>query len=220
MESDVNPGSSAVLSLYDSEADWYDEDVRRSGYFAPAWVAKHAGELGGLAECRVLDLGCGTGLNVRALCEAREGVIADGVDISPRMIELARGTGGYKQVHVHDIGLGLGIAESVSYDLVIALGIFELLRDARACLAECQRVLKPLGKLWASFRRFEEGDEASPARYVFFNEMALRGYSAAEILHMVKSAGLTMTSMDAVVGHVTRAGFGYPCYVLRACRNS
>ena len=95
---------------------------------------------------RVLDLGCGCGLD--ALVASRlvgdDGYVV-GVDLTPEMIELAQGAG---RANVH---LQVGSVEALSFgdgsfDRVISNGVLNLVPDKDAAFAEAFRVLRPGGR--------------------------------------------------------------------------
>jgi predicted TPR repeat methyltransferase len=213
----MNPMREHVSQTFDSWADHWDDGMKRIDYFAPAWIAKHSHDLDHIPECRVLDLACGTGLNITALCAQREGIHAEGVDLSQKMLTNARMTGRYKRLHTHDLNNPLpSELQPNSFDLVIAFGVVELLAGLWVCLAECHRMLNESGTLWVSFKRFEADDEGSPPRHAISAGLTLRGYSAAEILHVMSNVGLCPIAMEPVNGYITRNGFGCPFYVVRA----
>lgn len=205
-----------VAEYFDGAAEHYERNMQKAEYFSPAWIAKRAHDFEEIPECRVLDLGCGTGINVKALFGQRGGIRAEGVDVSPKMLAQAQATGRYERLYAHDLNTVLPSVPSDAFDLVVAFGFLELLPDISVCLSECCRVLKVNGTLWASFRCFEAGDEGSPPRHMCVDGNDLRGYSAEEILQMMRHLEMSVTSLDAVVGYITRSGFACPFYVLRA----
>lgn len=88
---------------------------------------------------RILDVGCGTGANLKMLSEFGD---AEGVDISPDALEFCQKRG---------LDVKLGAAESLPYesgtfDLVTALDVVEHLDDDVAGLREMRRVLRPGGR--------------------------------------------------------------------------
>lgn len=93
----------------------------------------------------VLDLGCGNGHHLLAIEPEVGGGI--GIDISPGMIELARGRlanlprRATLTFEVDDAEELQGIADQ-SIDLAICIGAFEHMLDKRAVLASIYRVLK------------------------------------------------------------------------------
>jgi len=90
---------------------------------------------------RILDVGCGTGANLKMLADYGK---AEGVDISQQAVDFCR-----------ERGLGsvkLGAAENLpyendSFDLVTSLDVVEHLDDDVAGLREMRRVLRPDGRL-------------------------------------------------------------------------
>jgi predicted TPR repeat methyltransferase len=99
--------SERSAEYFDAAAGIYETNVTRAEYFAPIWIARHVQDLVGLFECDVLDLGCGTGLNIKALYGHRTDIRAQGVDVSPKMLEQARATGLYQRLYVHNLGAGV-----------------------------------------------------------------------------------------------------------------
>jgi SAM-dependent methyltransferase len=88
---------------------------------------------------RILDVGCGTGANLKMLSEY--GDVA-GVDISADAIEFCRERG------LTDVRLGAAESlpyEAESFDLVTALDVVEHLDDDVGGLKEMRRVLRPGG---------------------------------------------------------------------------
>lgn len=95
------------------------------------------------AAARVADLGCGTGRTGAWLKGRGVGEI-DGVDLSPGMLEAARGRGVYSSLRegeVGDTGLGSG-----AYDLVVSCLVDEHLADLGPHYAEAVRLARPEGR--------------------------------------------------------------------------
>jgi 2-polyprenyl-3-methyl-5-hydroxy-6-metoxy-1,4-benzoquinol methylase len=120
--------------------------------------------------CRILDIGCGTGLNASALaCLGHEVV---GVDLSPIAIEKfrARGLVGY----VCDIETGPLPFDDASFDLVYASEVIEHCADTGAFLEELWRVLKPRGSIFLS---------TPNSAFWAYRILGLLGHAASEYQH-------------------------------------
>ena len=88
---------------------------------------------------RILDVGCGTGANLKMLSEFGD---AEGVDVSPDAVEFCRERG------LPNVRLGAAEElpyESGSFDVVTALDVVEHLDDDVGGLREMRRVLRPKG---------------------------------------------------------------------------
>jgi predicted TPR repeat methyltransferase len=94
---------------------------------------------------RAIDLGCGTGLAATAFAAQVDEFT--GIDLSPRMIERAHGTGLYAEVEVAEMVEGLRGKPDVSADLILAADAVVYLSDLAPLLSEARRVLAPGGLL-------------------------------------------------------------------------
>jgi SAM-dependent methyltransferase len=105
---------------------------------------------------RVLDVACGTGIGARVAAErvAPDGEVT-GLDIDPGMIEVARdlaaGSAIANDWHVAS-ALEMPFADD-RFDLCLCLQGLQFFPDRVAGLAECRRVLRPDGRLFASLWR-------------------------------------------------------------------
>jgi len=100
----------------------------------------------GLAGRRVLDVGCGTGVDLVRF--ARGGARAVGVDIADSAIALARRNVAHRQIPA-----GLVVADgetlpfpSNTFDFVFAHGVAQYTTDGRRLVEEVHRVLVPGGQ--------------------------------------------------------------------------
>lgn len=105
-----------------------------------------------LGHPRVLDLGCGSGRVAEAVLDAGAAAYV-GVDVSPRMLELAR----ERLSRFDDVELlESDVAEAGldgTYDLVLALGLFEYLDDPARAVASMRA--RCSSTLVASFTRWD-----------------------------------------------------------------
>lgn len=137
--------SGYVAALFDDYAPRFDAHLTSVlDYRAPEILVAAISEVtGGRVFRRVLDLGCGTGLVARAL-GARAGKIL-GVDLSERMLAVARGTGLYARLDAGDCMDWLAAEAHECADLVIAADVFCYMEHLEPVFAQAHRVLEKSG---------------------------------------------------------------------------
>lgn len=150
--------------------------------YAP-WMAESL-DYAGAKGLRVLDVGCGQGLDLARYAEA--GADATGVDLTPRHTELAR-------AHAEALGLAVevvqGDAESLPFederfDRASSNGVLHHTPDMPAALREIRRVLRPGGE----------------ARIVVYNKRSLHYWVDQVLLHgVLRGALLRERSMAGVL---------------------
>ena len=131
---------------WDARAETYDQ--KRFDYFR--WMQRKALSFLYLRPgMQFLDLGCGTGFAVRyAAAQARHEGLFCGVDISRRMIEVAREKSGsfncirFEVASAEALPLG-----SDSFDAIVCTNSFHHYAHPSVALAEIHRVLRPGGRL-------------------------------------------------------------------------
>jgi len=103
-------------------------------------------------ESRLIDLGCGTGLDAVRMAERGHEVLA--IDWSPRMVERTHGRAAGARVsdRVHTASIGAHELERVeagsSFDGIYSnLGALNCLPELTSVSRECARLLKPGGRL-------------------------------------------------------------------------
>ena len=100
------------------------------------------------AEPVIVDLGCGPGLYLRDLSERHQSSRLYGCDVTPAMIEHARGLryrGAPPTLTVQDVEKEPLPLDAAGVDLVSMTGVLHVLEDPFAVLAEVLRVLRPGG---------------------------------------------------------------------------
>jgi ubiquinone/menaquinone biosynthesis C-methylase UbiE len=142
---------------------------------------------------KVLDVGCGTGVD--AVRFATAGALVTGVDIAPSAIDLATKNFGYQSLPVE---LVVGDGEALpfpdnTFDYVFAHGVVQYTTDGQALVNECRRVLKPGGiALFQVYNRISWLNALSKLMKVDLEHEGapvLRKYSAAEFMRLLGGFG-------------------------------
>jgi 2-polyprenyl-3-methyl-5-hydroxy-6-metoxy-1,4-benzoquinol methylase len=138
------------------------------------------------AGARLLDVGCGPGLFIRAALE--RGWTGDGVEVSPGLAAYARTIAGIRvrEETFESAGLSDG-----TYDAVSLLDVLEHVREPGVFLEKASRILRPGGKLivgtpdFRSLSRWILGRDwsvLSPAEHMFY-------FTASTLARMLDAAG-------------------------------
>jgi predicted TPR repeat methyltransferase len=184
-----------VTALFDQYAPRFETAlVDKLGYCGPEVLFKavlavcdSAGRP--MAFAAAIDLGCGTGLAARAFADVTDHIV--GIDLSPRMIELARATGRYAELEVAEIVEGLGRRLDASADLVLAADVLIYLHDLAPVLREVMRVLRPRGLL-AFTAETHDGDG------VILNAGLRYAYSADYVEAQLDDCGLRLDRLERI----------------------
>jgi predicted TPR repeat methyltransferase len=158
---------------------------------------------------RAIDLGCGTGLAARAFAAQTDEII--GIDLSPRMVELASLTGLYAELEVSEIVEALSTKKDASADLVLAADVMVYVHDMAPLLREAARVLAP-GGLLAFTAETHSGDG------VVLGEGLRYAHSAATVRASIEVAGLTLDRLESASSR-TEGRVAVPGLVAVATRN-
>ncbi|MCB1487823.1 MAG: class I SAM-dependent methyltransferase [Bauldia sp.] len=97
-------------------------------------------------DMQLLEFGCGTGST--AIVHAPHARHIQAIDISPRMLDIARGkaeAAGITNITFEEAGIDDYEAPDGGYDMVLGLSILHLLADRDAAIAKVHRMLKPGG---------------------------------------------------------------------------
>jgi len=146
----------------------------------------------------VLDVGCGPGRVGEAVLAAGAASYV-GIDLAPRMLQLARARlGGDPRVELLEgdfLGPELELPTETSFDVVLALGLFdyvaEPLRAAEWLRARCTSTLV------ASFTRWD-WLKGPPRRLEYaLHHLAVRDYDPAGVVELLSGAGFGRVEVAA-----------------------
>ena len=131
-------GPEDARRMYGAWAATYDDSFGHAwGYVAPREIAAILSGMAGPSD-EILDIGAGTGL----VAEHLRGRVVDALDITPEMLEVARGKGLYRRLMQGDLTGRLEIADG-SYDAVISCGTFTHGHVGPVCFPELLRITRP-----------------------------------------------------------------------------
>lgn len=134
--------SDYVRALFDEYAGEFDSSlVDTLGYRIPEEMARCL--LDNNADLsEVLDLGCGTGLMARALAGHYQAM--DGVDLSGKMLDLARRDGRYRELIQADV-VTFAQSRPSAYTSVLAADVLVYVGELNRLLAPLARAIRPGG---------------------------------------------------------------------------
>ena len=188
----ARPPAAYVRNLFDTYAPRFEAELTGTlGYQTPEALAallRQAG-LAPEASLEVLDAGCGTGLSGQALRPwARH---MTGVDLSPRMLEVARRRGLYDVLEEVELVEFLATHRG-AYDLVAASDVLNYLGDLAPALNAMAGALRPGGHAAFSL----ETGEGAP--YALGEGMRYR-HDPAHVLALAAATRLGPVAQQAVV---------------------
>ena len=183
----------AVQHAYDTVAEDYAAhlpDTRAEAPLDLAMVDAFAAAVTSGDRTRVLDAGCGAGRMSRYLAE--RGCLVEGVDLSSRMIAMARRDHG-------DLAFTVGSLTDLPYPDDQFAGVmlwYSIIHTPPAgqarIFAEATRVLRPGGYLLVGFQSGEGTRDVSLAYRRFGHEIRLERhlYTADHVASQIEAAGL------------------------------
>jgi len=143
---------------------------------------------------RILDLGCGTGLVGEAFKDLASGGRLDGIDLSPKMIEVARSRGIYDELVLGDLEKVL-LAGGRSYDLIVSADTMVYLGDLFPTFCGVFKHLEPGGLyIFACEAKPGEGWEQIPANRFRHSERYIRNEAPRAELDVVDLMDCTIRS--------------------------
>lgn len=143
--------SDYIRGLFDDFADRFESTLVNSlGYGVPNRLPVFLAEQGVEAFTDILDLGCGTGLMGVEL--AGGGRRIDGVDLSERMLAVAREKKVYRDLHAAEV-LAFLQATQQQWDLIVAADVFVYIGALKSIFAAAWQRLRPGGHFVFSIER-------------------------------------------------------------------
>jgi 2-polyprenyl-3-methyl-5-hydroxy-6-metoxy-1,4-benzoquinol methylase len=165
-----------------ASADAFDIDRVRRHFHIPLELLGDPPRPG----ARLLDVGCGPGLFIRAAAE--RGWAGEGVEVSAGLAAYARNIAG---VPVREETIESAALSDGAYDAVVLLDVLEHVREPGAVLEKAARILRPGGKLivgtpdFRSLSRLILGRNwavLSPAEHLFY-------FTAPTLARILEGAG-------------------------------
>lgn len=190
-----------LAQKFDKLSNKYDQWTVGNGCTYYEWLASSARTAVELRaeDAVVLDVACGIGLpgHVLRLCGFKGRM--SGTDISAGMLAQARERPVYDETFVCNANEGLSEVDDASVSLVVCMGAMELL-DHGTVLKEFARVLKPTGRLWASFQWEGAVDDAGAAIACPTAHQNVSGVTLSQLVAELNSAGF-----DAATATIERS---------------
>lgn len=147
-----NYGSSEDLkNYYNDWAHEYDDYAQQVNYILPQYVAMYSSKFMLNTNLSILDIGCGTGIVGEHLIARRPLIEIDGVDISKKMLNIAKLKTGpdnskcYKKLHCQDLTKEISTIKE-QYDFIVSAGTFTLGHLGSDDLIRSIKFLKHNGK--------------------------------------------------------------------------
>lgn len=136
-----------IQSLFDSYADHYEPHLRTYLQYQVPEKLQNALLAVGLppGQLDILDLGCGTGLCGELFASVAKRMV--GIDLSPKMLEVAEAKGIYQELQALDV-LDYLQAHTKEFDLVLAADVLVYFGELEALLQGAKQALK-VGGLFA-----------------------------------------------------------------------
>ena len=142
--------SQEIVEIYDSWAEDYERRILGNGYSTPAVATWFFGRYVKPEDGTVLDAGAGTGITGAILAPLGYRDLV-GIDVSPRMLELARNKGVYKDLREMELGGRLDFPDD-AFGSVVSTGVFAAGHAPPESFDDLIRVTKPGGPMIFSVR--------------------------------------------------------------------
>jgi predicted TPR repeat methyltransferase len=181
-----------VRRLFDQHAPDFEESLLgRLEYRGPAILLDALEAVAGtrLKFGSVLDLGCGTGLAGVAIRPYCDWLV--GMDLSPAMIEQARGKGVYDRLAAAELSEFLAAEAAAQHHLVMAADVFVYCSDLTPIAAAVARVMTPGGL-------FAFTVETYGGSGILLQQTLRYAHSATHVRAAIEAAGLQLRHLEPV----------------------
>ncbi|SED21599.1 Methyltransferase domain-containing protein [Nocardioides exalbidus] len=197
-DDEARSAAAGWAGFYDWLAPDYDDWADRVGWSANDAARALLAPLG-LAPDRVLDLGAGTGLTARMLASLYPGAELTLVDVSPAMVEQARQAFPSAELVVADAA-GFLRDTPGQWDLVVVVGVLELVPDMFEVLERAATHLVPSGHLLASHEPIVPGPTVQATGVsVVRGGYRVQRFERAEVARRAATYGLRQVATSDVV---------------------
>jgi len=181
-----------LQKIYDVRAQFWD----RERYFGHALVADAFKAHAPQAKLDVLDIGCGTGL-VGALMRPFAARL-DGIDLSPAMLEKARGKKVYDGLYQADIVSFLAENKG-SYDAIMGAATLIHFGDLRALFHAAASSLRERGLFIFTLFPDDTGSDFAVARNDRLAQSGCFSHSPAYVERLASQSGFSVRALETVL---------------------
>jgi predicted TPR repeat methyltransferase len=206
-----------VAALFDEYAPRFDRHLRRDlAYCGPEILFTAVGRVSTLMPRpltydHMIDLGCGTGLAAEIFQPRIKWL--SGVDLSPRMVALARAKRLYKQLCTGELVQFLQQQPEKSAELVIAADVFVYMGDLASAIAGSARVLERAGLLAFTVQALDE--VSHPAADILIGGDKRFSHARSYLERIIIQAGLQLQMLEPAITRMDE-GKPVPGYVVVA----
>lgn len=190
--------SEYVARLFDKYARVFDHNLKELGYRAPELVtATLAAVVDRSVSLDILDAGCGTGLCGPLLRPLANKLT--GVDLSSRMVELARERGAYDELAVDDLCSFMN-SRAAQFDVVVAADTFEYFGSLKE-VCEAAAIALRAGGVFLFTVEALPGDSTEPYKLEIHGRYA---HSPAYVRQSLQDAGFEVLQLGMETLRVER----------------
>lgn len=190
-----------VADLFNQYAEYYNQHVKESlGYQAPALLRSAIGRTLSphTKACRILDLGCGTGLCGIYFRDMALELI--GVDLSPKMIAQAELLNGYESLIVSDINDYLNKPGLAPFDLIVAADVLVYSGALETLFNNVARCLTPTGRFAFTVEDLDNRAQQDDAHPTFYLQPTGRyAHSRSYIYHLAQAYQLHIQVEEKII---------------------